>query len=374
MGDKIYIELAKADLTAREIQVMLILIDMGAIGNPVSINLTEIGKVLRQSRQQTWRSISSLVNKGFVVKIGHKADVKYRIITDFAKWQFIKKAPIPVAIVKDYIKKSEDLDLNFEEESKIRVSYLNENYVKNFIGTTTFKQLTETYNCTPHNPKSLLRTLTDVYNTSSSNQEFAKKLNISYPTAKKIIELILKLEDSSIVLSLKKQIGQKTYCILQKYFRLSHENTDRLIKNVYELWHEKGTQCELSNELEISHFKITQILSFIQKSGIIKNYEKPKKPFLQKNIEKTQNIYRLYKELGTLEEVGKKLGVSRERVRQLLEKGDQAGVIEYKPTYLSQFDELTEKINKKELQNLIIEHGSIKDIVNYCLKEYVMNL
>ena len=126
--------------------------------------------------------------------------------------------------------------------------------------------------------------------------------------------------------------------------------------------------------LEISHFKITQILSFIQKSGIIKNYEKPKKPFLQKNIEKTQNIYRLYKELGTLEEVGKKLGVSRERVRQLLEKGDQAGVIEYKPTYLSQFDELTEKINKKELQNLIIEHGSIKDIVNYCLKEYGLEI
>lgn len=39
----------------------------------------------------------------------------------------------------------------------------------------------------------------------------------------------------------------------------------------------------------------------------------------------------MYEELGTLEAVGKKIGVTRERVRQLLAKGSNLGLFEYKP-------------------------------------------
>lgn len=48
-------------------------------------------------------------------------------------------------------------------------------------------------------------------------------------------------------------------------------------------------------------------------------------------VERLQEIHRLYKDLGTLASVGDKIGVTRERVRQLLEKGTKLGLFEYKP-------------------------------------------
>lgn len=46
-------------------------------------------------------------------------------------------------------------------------------------------------------------------------------------------------------------------------------------------------------------------------------------------LERLQTIYNLYKQLGTLEAVGKQIGVTRERVRQLLAQGDRIGLFEY---------------------------------------------
>ena len=48
-------------------------------------------------------------------------------------------------------------------------------------------------------------------------------------------------------------------------------------------------------------------------------------------IERLQRIHKLYKELGTLEAVGEQVGLTRERVRQLLVKGRDIGLFEYKP-------------------------------------------
>ena len=48
-------------------------------------------------------------------------------------------------------------------------------------------------------------------------------------------------------------------------------------------------------------------------------------------VERLQEIHRLYKDLRTLAAVGEKIGVTRERVRQLLEKGTKLGLFEYKP-------------------------------------------
>src|SRR5215471_3181270 len=48
-------------------------------------------------------------------------------------------------------------------------------------------------------------------------------------------------------------------------------------------------------------------------------------------VERLQEIHRLYNDLGTLAAVGQKIGVTRERVRQLLEKGTKLGLFEYKP-------------------------------------------
>lgn len=48
-------------------------------------------------------------------------------------------------------------------------------------------------------------------------------------------------------------------------------------------------------------------------------------------IERLQSIYNLYKQVETLEAVGKQVGVTRERVRQLLAQGDRMGLFEYNP-------------------------------------------
>ena len=44
---------------------------------------------------------------------------------------------------------------------------------------------------------------------------------------------------------------------------------------------------------------------------------------------KLLTIYRLYKEHGSLDKVGKRLGLSRERIRQLLNKGAKLGLFDY---------------------------------------------
>jgi hypothetical protein len=48
-------------------------------------------------------------------------------------------------------------------------------------------------------------------------------------------------------------------------------------------------------------------------------------------IERLQTTYNLYKQVGTLEAVGKQVGVTRERVRQLLVQGDRMGLFKYIP-------------------------------------------
>ncbi len=48
-------------------------------------------------------------------------------------------------------------------------------------------------------------------------------------------------------------------------------------------------------------------------------------------VERLRKVYELYENCGTLEAVGRKMGLSRERVRQLLNSGSRLGLFEYKP-------------------------------------------
>lgn len=53
----------------------------------------------------------------------------------------------------------------------------------------------------------------------------------------------------------------------------------------------------------------------------------------QCGIERLLNVYHLYQTRGTLQRVGDEIGLSRERVRQLLVKGTEFGLFEYKPSF-----------------------------------------
>ena len=48
-------------------------------------------------------------------------------------------------------------------------------------------------------------------------------------------------------------------------------------------------------------------------------------------VERLKHVHQLYEDLGTLEAAGRVIGVTRERVRQLLVKGSRLGLFEYKP-------------------------------------------
>lgn len=49
------------------------------------------------------------------------------------------------------------------------------------------------------------------------------------------------------------------------------------------------------------------------------------------SVERLLQVYCLYHEKGTLQSVGEEIGLSRERVRQLLMKGMERGLFEYRP-------------------------------------------
>lgn len=49
--------------------------------------------------------------------------------------------------------------------------------------------------------------------------------------------------------------------------------------------------------------------------------------------ERLLEVYHLYQERGTLQRVADEIGLSRERVRQLLVKGSEFGLFEYKPSW-----------------------------------------
>lgn len=67
-------------------------------------------------------------------------------------------------------------------------------------------------------------------------------------------------------------------------------------------------------------------------------------------IERLQKIHKLYEQFGTLEAVGAHVGLSRERVRQLLSKGKKMGLFNYSPReypYLSK-DKIIEDYKKTQ--------------------------
>ena len=105
-----------------------------------------------------------------------------------------------------------------------------------------------------------------------------------------------------------------------------------MIKNEIDL-------IEASSRLNINPSTIRKILQGIPVSfGVQKKLRaaletEPSGPSDAKPsmVARLNEIHRLYEQEGTLEAVGRKIGVTRERVRQLLAKGSKLGLFDYKP-------------------------------------------
>jgi len=90
----------------------------------------------------------------------------------------------------------------------------------------------------------------------------------------------------------------------------------------------------------------------------------------EKQKKKIIEVKRIYDELGTLEKVGEHLGITRERVRQILKKGDERKIIRYKPTYIKGFDDIANKLKKENLEKYLVDIGSLTKVVSILKEKY----
>lgn len=70
-------------------------------------------------------------------------------------------------------------------------------------------------------------------------------------------------------------------------------------------------------------------------------------------VKKLLLIYRLYLENGSLEKTGREIGLSRERIRQLLNKGTMLGLFDYKKIKLKTLPDIPKEKILKDYSNLL---------------------
>lgn len=100
---------------------------------------------------------------------------------------------------------------------------------------------------------------------------------------------------------------------------------------------------EASSKFDVNPSTIRKILdgkpvSYSVQAKLIAAMQRPspnkanwKSSYRSSMVERLKHVHQLYEDLGTLEEAGRVIGVTRERVRQLLVKGSHLGLFEYKP-------------------------------------------
>jgi predicted transcriptional regulator len=125
--------------------------------------------------------------------------------------------------------------------------------------------------------------------------------------------------------------------------RQSNHKFDSVISVIKETVRKPIDILEASSKFGVNPSTITKILdgkplSYSVQEKLITAVEsqlidveirKPSNP--PSMVERLNHVHRLYEDLGTLEAAGRVIGVTRERVRQLLVKGTRLGLFEYKP-------------------------------------------
>ncbi len=228
------------------------------------------------------------------------------------------------------------------------------------------------------NVKLAIRIVERLYEKGFSLGEIEKLFEISHEQIKKIVKKKQKqaktsdeeVKHMSLATSFKRRIGMTTYNKLAAYYKSSPKDIEFLLKKIYKLWHKLGSFQALSIKLKISATKASQIIYFSKEKKIIKSFQAPKRPLTEKQRAQIIKIKRLYDTSNSLTEVGKQLGLTRERIRQILERGNNYGIIEYKPPVLKGFDDLVKKLKKEEITKQFIKYGSKKRLLNSMKNKY----
>jgi len=86
-----------------------------------------------------------------------------------------------------------------------------------------------------------------------------------------------------------------------------------------------GTVRKIISGRPVSSYVKMKLHTMLKQDGLLE------RPLRDSPVQELRELNRLYQELGTLRAVGEKVGLCRERVRQLLSKGDRIGLFVYRP-------------------------------------------
>jgi hypothetical protein len=185
-------------------------------------------------------------------------------------------------------------------------------------------------------PRSLLSMQHVPFKTTGSSAGLTHKKRGVYPSTIRKIQVGLPISEvtrhklgisseGSTTVCAPDHAGTSSTAALQNKLReIAKSNVD--IFNLASNWGVTATSLrKIYDGKPISRFlakKVARALSTL-------NPDLCNKPSAQ--VIRLQTIYNLYKQFGTLEAVGKQVGVTRERVRQLLTQGDRIGLFQYNP-------------------------------------------
>lgn len=117
---------------------------------------------------------------------------------------------------------------------------------------------------------------------------------------------------------------------------------------------------DLYKNLPFSKYKFPKIIKLRNKTEDSIQLSVPKLKINQK-----QRIYKvkdLYDKLGSLSAVGNALNISRERVRQILKKGEKYNLFNYESSHKRSFENLIYRIKKGLLTNKLRSTKNLKEL------------
>jgi plasmid maintenance system antidote protein VapI len=147
---------------------------------------------------------------------------------------------------------------------------------------------------------------------------------ISLPTRKKIQEII----EAMVPATKNHQREGFGELVLIKQLRSFINECDSTTNAAIRLGVRPSTLEKLLSGKSVSSLSVAKIDSSLKRADILnKNFQNCTAP----KAERLKQVFMYYKQYRSLERVGKKMGITRERVRQLLVEGTRLGLFEYKP-------------------------------------------
>lgn len=132
------------------------------------------------------------------------------------------------------------------------------------------------------------------------------------------------------------------------------EKRKNILRNYKRVYDKLLNLEKTASRFSLTSRKLESLLIEGERHGLYKYTKNAVKH--EKEISRLKEIKKVYEKCLTLQKTGDELGITRERVRQLLKKGEQIGLYTYLNTWKrkkKKLRELTKKYNKNILLNVI---------------------